>query len=73
MKKTTLIFMALILFIFIPLSCLGFAENILTEKPTAEIEKIDIDSISLEGITFLFDIKISNPYPVSIDYMIKIS
>ena len=33
-------------------------------KPKAAIEGFDIESISLRDITFLFDIGITNPYPV---------
>jgi hypothetical protein len=35
-------------------------------KPKAEIANFDIDSISLSDITFLFDIAITNPYPVNL-------
>jgi hypothetical protein len=35
-------------------------------KPTAEIANFDIDSISLSDIIFLFDIAITNPYPVKL-------
>ena len=35
-------------------------------KPSAAIRKFDIDSISLRDITFLFDIEISNPYPLKL-------
>jgi len=35
-------------------------------KPTAEIVNFDIDSISLTDITLLFDVEISNPYPVKL-------
>jgi LEA14-like dessication related protein len=35
-------------------------------KPTAEIVNFDIDSISFTDITLLFDIEISNPYPVKL-------
>lgn len=37
-------------------------------KPRAEIEKFDIDSISLRDITFLFDVAITNPYPVKLKF-----
>ncbi|MCL2154880.1 MAG: hypothetical protein FWH53_04365 [Leptospirales bacterium] len=36
-------------------------------QPTAEIVNFDIDSISLFDITLLFDIEISNPYPVKLN------
>ena len=35
-------------------------------RPTAEISRFDIDSLSLRDITFVFDISITNPYPVGI-------
>lgn len=35
-------------------------------KPTAEIVNFDIDSISLTDITLLFDVEITNPYPVKL-------
>lgn len=37
-------------------------------KPSAEIVNFDIDSISLADITFLFDIAITNPYPVRLKF-----
>ncbi len=36
-------------------------------KPTAQIVKFDIESISLTDITLLFDVEISNPYPVKLN------
>ncbi|MBN2402169.1 MAG: hypothetical protein JXN64_07195 [Spirochaetes bacterium] len=35
-------------------------------RPSAEIAKFDISSISLSDITFLFDVAITNPYPVKL-------
>ncbi|MDR1625229.1 MAG: LEA type 2 family protein [Spirochaetia bacterium] len=35
-------------------------------KPEAEISRFDIDSLSLRDITFVFDIDITNPYPVGL-------
>jgi len=35
-------------------------------KPTAEIVNFDIEAISLTDITLLFDIEVSNPYPVKL-------
>lgn len=35
-------------------------------KPTAEIVNFDIDSISLTDVTLLFDVEITNPYPVKL-------
>lgn len=60
MKKIILtpiiIFTAAILF-----SC---ATMNLNQRPTAEIVNFDIESISLRDITLLFDVEISNPYPL---------
>ncbi len=39
-------------------------ESFSVPKPKATIEGFDIESISLRDITFLFDVGISNPYPV---------
>jgi hypothetical protein len=38
-----------------------------TRKPTAEISRFDIDSISLRDITFVFDVTISNSYPIGLN------
>ncbi len=35
-------------------------------KPAAEITNFDIDSISLSDITFIFDVAITNPYPIKL-------
>jgi LEA14-like dessication related protein len=37
-----------------------------TKKPEAKIIKTDIDSLSLRDITLVFDVEISNPYPVEL-------
>ena len=44
-------------------SCQSFN---LKQKPSAKIENFDIESISLRDITFLFDIGITNPYPIGL-------
>lgn len=67
MNKKILLPIIFVTSVFLLLSCLGFAEALLTEKPSAQIEKVDIESISLESISFLFDVRIANPYPVSIN------
>ncbi len=36
-------------------------------KPTAQIINFDIESISLTDITLLFDVEITNPYPVKLN------
>lgn len=35
-------------------------------KPKAKITRFDIDSLSLRDITFLFDVEITNPYPLKL-------
>ena len=37
------------------------------EKPSATIKKLEIESISLRDVTFLFHVSIKNPYPLSFD------
>jgi LEA14-like dessication related protein len=36
------------------------------KKPSAQLDNTDIESISLQNITLMFDVRINNPYPVSI-------
>ncbi len=72
MKKIIIIFIIALLSIFI----FSFNSNtfevpdriqgISIPKPTAEIVKFDIDSVSLSDIALLFDIAITNPYPVKL-------
>ena len=38
----------------------------ISQKPEARIKDFDIKSISLQDVTLLFDIEISNPYPVGL-------
>ena len=58
--------------ILLLLAVLGFtsmsvsALDINFPKPTAEIEDFDIESISLRDVTFLFVVKVKNPYPVDL-------
>jgi LEA14-like dessication related protein len=35
-------------------------------KPTAKVTRFDIEQISLRDVTFLFDVAVKNPYPVSL-------
>jgi LEA14-like dessication related protein len=68
MKK---LFLILILFLKFSYDVYAFEipdqiQGISIPKPTAEITKFDIDSISLHDITFLFDVAITNPYPVKL-------
>jgi LEA14-like dessication related protein len=39
---------------------------LMDNKPTASVERFDIDSISFKDINLLFDIAIHNPYPIEI-------
>ncbi|MFC1670155.1 LEA type 2 family protein [Spirochaetota bacterium] len=53
--------------IFIMVMVISACQSLnLKQKPTAKIEKFDIESISLKDITLLFDISIKNPYPLGI-------
>ena len=57
--------LAILFFISAISSCQGLLIDKISQ-PTAKIVDFDIDSISLFDITLLFDIEISNPYPVKI-------
>jgi LEA14-like dessication related protein len=37
-------------------------------RPTAEITRFQVESISLRDVTFLFDLTVKNPYPVAISF-----
>lgn len=45
------------------LSC-SFLQGLIQEKPEISLKGFDIDSISLNDITFLFEIALHNPYPI---------
>jgi len=65
--KNFKILSAILFFILITSNC---KSGILSDKlpqPTAKIVNFDIDSITLTSITLLFDIEISNPYPVKLN------
>ncbi len=69
MKKLFILTFSILIFT----SCASFT---LSQKPEASIEKFDIESISLRDITLLFDIGISNPYPIGMkldDVIMKFS
>ena len=36
------------------------------DKPSVSLKRFDIHSISLRDVTFLFDIKLKNPYPIGL-------
>ncbi|MDD5065552.1 MAG: LEA type 2 family protein [bacterium] len=59
----------IIIFLLIALipACATFDPGLFQKKPEAKLEKTDIDSITLQDITLLFDVKITNPYPVAIN------
>ena len=59
--KKLLILTALLSFL---ISCAAL-ENLIKKKPEVILKRFDIDSISLKDITFLFDIELNNPYPIS--------
>ncbi|MFC1504054.1 LEA type 2 family protein [Spirochaetota bacterium] len=60
------IYFLVVFFAFIIISCASLNLQDIIEKPKATIEKTTIDSMTLRDITFLFTVKISNPYPVGI-------
>ncbi len=37
-------------------------------KPTAEITRFQVDSITLRDVTFLFDLSVKNPYPLGLSF-----
>ena len=59
-------FIALFMIIMFAMAASAFPKPFKPPKPGATIKKFDIDSISLRDITFLFDIEISNPYPLKL-------
>lgn len=48
------------------IQCTSFDPSMFKKKPTARIASVEIESITLQDITFLFDVAIDNPYPVTI-------
>jgi len=36
-------------------------------KPTAQLKRFQLDSITLRDVTFLFDVEVKNPYPVPLN------
>lgn len=61
--RTILLFLSLILLFS---ACATLDPALFQKKPEARLERTDIDSITLQDITLLFDVRISNPYPVGI-------
>lgn len=41
--------------------------SVFKKRPSAQIENVDIIKITFRDVTFLFDVKISNPYPLGIN------
>lgn len=37
-------------------------------KPTAEVTKFQVEAISLRDVTFLFELTVSNPYPIGLSF-----
>jgi len=64
MKYKFLIIFTLFLFF---LNCATIDYSLFKKKPEAVIEKFDIDSITFDSVTFIFDVKIINHYPISIN------
>ena len=54
--------------VFLIIICLVSVASALPKppKPKAKITRFDIDSLSLRDITFLFDVEITNPYPLKL-------
>ncbi|MCP4137584.1 MAG: LEA type 2 family protein [bacterium] len=63
MKKTLKRLLPFLILVVAVSSCKTLGLN---KKPTAKIEKFDIESISLRDITFAFHIGITNPYPIGL-------
>lgn len=63
--KKSLFSLSLIFIAFV--SCSTIDKNLNLKKPTANIDKISINSISMNDIVLQLDLSVSNPYPVSIN------
>lgn len=66
--KHTLSVLALVFAVVVVSTCgtIQLDPSLLKKKPEAELEKIDIEAISLRDITFLFQIAIKNPFPLDL-------
>ncbi len=58
MKKSPVV----IILAFLLFSCAGL--DFLSKKPEVSLKRVDLDSITLRDITFLFEIELHNPYPL---------
>lgn len=62
---------SIIMIIFVYLctltTCASLDPSLLKKKPKASIEKFDIAAISLKDIDLLFDVGITNPYPIKLN------
>jgi len=61
------IFSYILIIIVLFYSCATMDPSQFQKKPEAHLERTDIESISLQDITLLFDVKITNPYPIGIN------
>ncbi len=59
MKKLMLLF-------FITFMLFGCKSIYLKQKPSATIENFDIYSVGMQDITFVYDVKVTNPYPIAL-------
>lgn len=65
LKRLLLLLFVGSLFLQLP-GCATLDPSLFKKRPSASLEKFDIKAISFQDITFLFDVKISNPYPLGI-------
>jgi len=54
------------LFLFVLIVSSAALKSAIFDKPGVGLKNFDIDSISLRDVTFLFEIKLKNPYPVGL-------
>lgn len=64
--KRTAVAVLLVIVLFSAVSTAAWALNI--PKPSAEITRFQVDSITLRDVTFLFDLAVKNPYPVALSF-----
>jgi len=66
MMKKKILPVVIILIAGMLAQCASFDPAMFKKKPAARITGVDIESITLNDITFLFDVAIDNPYPITI-------
>ena len=68
-SKSLLLFRNLTLALVLTLGvqqCASFDLSLFKKRPSAKLQDVDIKSISFQDITLVFDIAITNPYPLGI-------